>query len=78
VLAMTGSRSRMVERPLPADDPKRRKPDIALAKKLLDWSPRVPLARGLASTIRWFHKDPHVMNGHLSAERDTAVAVDAA
>jgi UDP-glucuronate decarboxylase len=78
VLAMTGSRSRMVERPLPVDDPKRRKPDIGLAKKLLDWTPRVPLARGLGSTIRWFRKDPHVMNGHLSSKRDTAATVDAA
>jgi UDP-glucuronate decarboxylase len=78
VLAMTASRSRMVERPLPVDDPKRRKPDIGLAKKLLGWTPRVPLARGLGSTIRWFRKDPHVMNGHLSSERDTAAAVDAA
>jgi UDP-glucuronate decarboxylase len=78
VLAMTGSRSRMVERPLPVDDPKRRKPDINLAKKRLGWSPRVPLARGLSSTIHWFTKDPHVMGSHISSERDTAAAVDAA
>ena len=78
VLAMTGSCSRMVERPLPVDDPKRRKPDISLAKQLLGWAPRVPLARGLGSTIRWFRKDPHVLNGHLSSERDMAATVDAA
>ncbi len=48
------SRSKLVFRPLPSDDPKRRKPDIALAKELLGWEPRVPLAEGLAKTIEYF------------------------
>ena len=48
------SRSRIVARPLPADDPKRRKPDISLAKELLGWEPEVPLAEGLAKTIAYF------------------------
>lgn len=48
------SRSRIVFRPLPADDPKRRKPDISLAKELLGWEPKVPLAEGLARTIEYF------------------------
>lgn len=48
------SRSRIVARPLPADDPKRRKPDISLAKELLGWEPKVPLAEGLAKTIAYF------------------------
>ena len=45
------STSKLVARPLPADDPKRRKPDITLAKELLGWEPKVPLRDGLAKTI---------------------------
>ena len=44
----------MVFRPLPADDPRRRRPDITLAKELLGWEPKVPLAEGLAKTIEYF------------------------
>jgi UDP-glucuronate decarboxylase len=54
VLAMTGSSSRMVKRPLPVDDPRRRRPDITRAKQLLGWSPRTPLDVGLRATIAWF------------------------
>lgn len=48
------SKSKLVYRPLPADDPKRRKPDITLAKELLGWEPQVPLREGLAKTIEYF------------------------
>ena len=48
------SPSKFVLRPLPGDDPKQRKPDISLAKELLGWEPRVPLAEGLAKTIAYF------------------------
>ena len=48
------STSKMVFRPLPGDDPKVRRPDITLAKELLGWEPRVPLAEGLAKTIEYF------------------------
>ena len=48
------SKSRLVYLPLPADDPKRRKPDIALAAELLGWAPKVPLAEGLEKTIGYF------------------------
>ena len=48
------SRSKLVYKPLPGDDPKKRKPDIALAKALLGWEPKVPLAEGLAKTIAYF------------------------
>ncbi|MBO6067307.1 MAG: SDR family NAD-dependent epimerase/dehydratase, partial [Kiritimatiellae bacterium] len=48
------SKSRLVYLPLPADDPKRRKPDIALATELLGWAPKVPLAEGLEKTIGYF------------------------
>jgi UDP-glucuronate decarboxylase len=54
VLEQTGSKSRIVAKPLPADDPKQRKPDITLAKKWLNWEPQVPLRDGLAKTIEWF------------------------
>ena len=48
------TRSEFVFRPLPQDDPKQRKPDIRLAKKLLDWEPRVKLAEGLVRTLEYF------------------------
>jgi dTDP-glucose 4,6-dehydratase len=57
IIALTGSRSRIVEKPLPVDDPKVRQPDITRARALLDWEPQVPLAEGLARTLEYFkHK----------------------
>jgi dTDP-glucose 4,6-dehydratase len=53
VLALTGSRSPIVERPLPVDDPRVRRPDIARARATLDWEPRVPLDEGLRRTIQY-------------------------
>ncbi|MBF0094849.1 MAG: SDR family oxidoreductase [Alphaproteobacteria bacterium] len=54
VIEMTGSTSELVEKPLPADDPRQRRPDISLAKRLLDWAPTIPLDVGLERTIRYF------------------------
>ncbi len=54
VLRLTGSTSRIEHRPLPADDPRQRRPDIAKAKKLLDWQPTIPLEEGLRRTIAYF------------------------
>ena len=54
VVRMTGTRSRIVRRPLPVDDPRRRRPDIGLAERLLDWRPKVTLAEGLERTIAYF------------------------
>ena len=54
VLKLTKSKSRIVHQPLPADDPKQRRPDITLAKKFLKWEPTVPLAEGLKKTIAYF------------------------
>ena len=48
------SKSQLVTKPLPSDDPKRRKPDISLAKELIGWEPKVPLREGLAKTIAYF------------------------
>jgi len=54
ILALTGSRSELVRLPLPADDPKQRKPDIAKAQEQLGWAPAVPLKDGLERTIAYF------------------------
>jgi UDP-glucuronate decarboxylase len=56
VLALTGSRSNIVYRQLPADDPKQRQPDISLAKANLNWTPSVQLEQGLNQTIAYFDK----------------------
>ena len=54
VVALTGTTAPVVHRPLPVDDPRRRRPDIARARDLLDWEPRVALAEGLSRTCDWF------------------------
>jgi UDP-glucuronate decarboxylase len=54
VIDVTGSRSKIVNRPLPDDDPRQRQPDISKARKLLDWAPRTPLKEGLVRTIAYF------------------------
>ena len=54
VIKITGSKSKIVHKPLPADDPRQRKPDISLAKKKLRWSPGIRLDEGLARTIDYF------------------------
>ena len=54
VVELTGSRSALVHRPLPSDDPRQRQPDITLAKQVLDWTPTAPLKVGLMKTIEYF------------------------
>ena len=54
VLAATGSTSTLVYRPLPTDDPTRRRPDITRASLFLDWKPATSIAEGLSPTIAWF------------------------
>ena len=56
VIELTGSKSKLVFKPLPQDDPRQRKPDITLAKKVLGWEPKVPLEEGLKKTIDYFDK----------------------
>jgi UDP-glucuronate decarboxylase len=56
IIRLTGSRSKVVHRPLPQDDPKQRRPDISEAQRLLGWEPRVPLEQGLQATIQYFER----------------------
>jgi UDP-glucuronate decarboxylase len=56
VLRLTGSRSKISFRPLPSDDPKQRRPDISLAKRALDWEPKISLEEGLVKTIDYFKR----------------------
>ena len=57
IIAITGSKSRLVRRPLPVDDPRQRRPDITRARQLLRWEPRINLEAGLARTVDYFRKE---------------------
>jgi len=72
VTELTGSRSRIVHRPLPTDDPKQRQPDTTRAKQILGWSAKINLPEGLALTLPWF-----VKNLELENDSDTEKAVSA-
>ena len=54
IIRITGSKSKIVYKPLPQDDPARRKPDVSLARELLGWTPSVSLEDGLRQTIDYF------------------------
>jgi len=56
VIRQVGSRSKLIYRPLPVDDPLQRCPDITQAKAVLDWEPKVPLEDGLTRTINYFDR----------------------
>lgn len=56
IITLTSSQSKLVFKPLPEDDPKQRKPDISLAKKVLNWEPKVCLEEGLSRMIRYFEE----------------------
>ena len=56
IIRMTGSKSRLVYKPLPVDDPKQRQPDITRARTLLGWEPKVKLEEGLSRTLEYFKK----------------------
>lgn len=63
VIELTASRSKIVYKPLPHDDPKQRQPDIGLAKQKLDWQPTIELDEGLRKTIAYFNKQ-HIKHGN--------------
>jgi UDP-glucuronate decarboxylase len=72
IIELTGSRSAIIFKPLPHDDPKKRKPDITLARENLSWTPKVSLEEGLLKTIKYF--DDMLSNGknepfHVSGPR---------
>ena len=69
VMTMTGSSARIVQRPLPVDDPKRRRPDVSRARKLLGWEPKIPLETGLRQTIAWFANAGAGRDGEASRGR---------
>jgi len=54
ILELTGSRSRIIHRPLPEDDPRQRQPEISKAQEILGWQPTTPLKDGLGKTIAYF------------------------
>lgn len=56
IIDMTGSKSKIVYKPLPSDDPVKRKPDITLAKEKLNWEPKVDIKEGIANTIQYFER----------------------
>jgi UDP-glucuronate decarboxylase len=56
VIDLVGTKSRLVYKPLPSDDPKQRQPDISLARGTLAWEPKVPLREGLLKTISYFDR----------------------
>ena len=56
IIELTNSKSKIVFSDLPLDDPRKRKPDISLAKQALNWEPKVPVREGLLATIEYFKK----------------------
>ncbi len=58
ILTLTGAKQKIVFKPLPKDDPTQRKPDISLARKLLDWEPKIPREKGLKITFDYFKSLP--------------------
>lgn len=73
VIGLTGTQSAVEFRPLPQDDPHQRKPDIALARELLDWAPRVSLSTGLEKTLAYFlhHLQPGTAPGVRHLQEST-------
>jgi UDP-glucuronate decarboxylase len=67
VVELIGSRSKIVHRPLPQDDPRQRKPDISEAERLLGWRPEIALREGLKKTIPYFEE--------LLSQKDVAAAL---
>ncbi len=79
VIALTGSRSRLVHMPLPVDDPRRRRPDISRAKAILGWEPKVGLQQGLEATAEWFSDEQNrsLIFGRSTGREPMAVGIAA-
>jgi UDP-glucuronate decarboxylase len=76
VVAMTGTDAAVVYRPLPVDDPRRRKPDISRAIKLLEWRPAIDLEQGLEATIAWFEDEANRIAQPMYAEAPLFAAAE--
>jgi dTDP-glucose 4,6-dehydratase len=74
IVRLTGSASRIIAKPLPADDPKVRQPDISRAVAHLEWLPKVGLETGLRRTIRWFQKQHDVLEFSSHHEKEFAAS----
>ncbi|HYF34031.1 MAG TPA: UDP-glucuronic acid decarboxylase family protein [Prosthecobacter sp.] len=68
VIRLTGSRSTIINHPLPQDDPKQRRPDISRARELLDWRPTIQLEQGLKRTIAYFSASLEIKNSEIFGE----------
>ena len=73
MIELTGSRSQIVDQPLPVDDPVQRCPDIARARDMLDWEPSVPLDTGAARTIAYFD---NLLSGAVTAARRASLRLE--
>jgi UDP-glucuronate decarboxylase len=73
VIELTNSRSKIVHEPLPADDPRQRKPDLTLAQSTLAWSPTTPLAEGLTRTIAYFESQLSKVSDYRETYRTAAL-----
>jgi UDP-glucuronate decarboxylase len=81
IVDIAGSRSKVVHRPLPEDDPRQRRPDISEAQAALGWKPHTPLREGLVKTVAYFEgllKDNPIIREKLYAESKPARAVSSA
>jgi UDP-glucuronate decarboxylase len=57
VISIVGGSSKIIHLPLPADDPKQRRPDISVASEILGWRPSVPLREGIVETVEYFRRE---------------------
>ena len=70
IIEMTNSKSEIILKPLPLDDPIRRKPDISLAKETLKWSPNISRQSGLEKTIEYFSKEINIKENQLNRKNN--------
>ena len=70
IIELTKSKSKIVYKPLPLDDPKVRRPDISKAKKLLNWQAKISFEEGLSKTIEWFKKDKELKCREIRNQND--------
>lgn len=77
ILRLTRSRSRIAFKPLPRDDPRRRRPDITRATKHLGWQPQVPLEEGLERTVHWFMRQVETGSSNMATALARAARVEA-